>query len=82
MPRTLTHWGTFDLTVRGGALTEVTPVGEDPDPSTIGQNLHELADHPLRIRRPAVRRAFLDEVESGQRSRQSSNRRRGGEPFV
>ena len=82
MPRTLTHWGTFDLTVRGGALTEVTPVGEDPDPSTIGQNLHELADHPLRIRRPAVRRAVLDEVESGQRSRQSSNRRRGGEPFV
>ena len=80
--RTMTHWGTFDLTVQHGRLVNVAPVSEDPDPSDIGQSLHELADHPLRIRRPAVRRGFLDEVESGRRCRAQSGRRRGGEPFV
>ncbi|MEZ5235249.1 MAG: molybdopterin-dependent oxidoreductase [Acidimicrobiales bacterium] len=40
-------------------------------------------DHPLRIRRPAARRGYLDEVESGRRRPEDApDRRRGGEPFV
>lgn len=82
MPTTMTHWGSYEVTVRGGRLLTVTPVSDDPDPSPLGQNLHELADHPLRIRRPAARRGFLDEVQSGRSDHANSARRRGGEPFV
>jgi biotin/methionine sulfoxide reductase len=83
MATTLTHWGTYDVTVTDGRLTAVRPVDTDPDPSPIGANLHELADHPLRIRRPAARRGFLEEVASGRRRRlDAPDRRRGGEPFV
>ncbi len=82
MARAFTHWGTYELTVVDGRLTAVDPIPEDPDPSPIGQGLLDLADHPLRVRRPAVRRGFLDEVSSGRRSRAQSGRRRGAEPFV
>ena len=82
MTRAFTHWGTYDLTVVDGRLVGVEAIAEDPDPSPIGQGLLDLADHPLRVRRPAVRRGFLDEVASGRRARRPSGRRRGAEPFV
>lgn len=82
MARAFTHWGTYDLTVVDGRLVGVDPIAEDPDPSPIGQGLLDLADHSLRVRRPAVRRGFLDEVASGRRSRRDAGRRRGAEPFV
>lgn len=83
MPHAFTHWGTYDVDVdpTGRRLTSVRPIREDPDPSPIGQSLHELVDHPVRLRRPAARRGFLDEVESGRRGR-DRGRRRGAEPFV
>jgi len=82
MPRAFTHWGTYELTVLDGRPTEVRPDPADPDPSPIGVNLLDAGDHPLRVRRPAVRRGFLDEVASGRRGRAASGRRRGAEPFV
>ncbi len=83
MPHAFTHWGTYDVTVDPAArrVTSVRPVREDPDPSPIGQSLHELADHPVRLRRPAARTGFLEEVASGRRGR-DRDRRRGAEPFV
>ncbi len=87
MPTTMTHWGSYEVEVLAGRTLSVAPVGDDPDPSPLGQNLHDLADHPLRIRRPAARRGFLEEVESGRRSGIGAGvggtvRCRGGEPFV
>ena len=64
-----------------GRLVALHPLDGDPDPSPIAQNLLDAVDHPLRIRRPAVRRGFLDEVASGERGRDRL-RRRGAEPFV
>ena len=82
MPRAFTHWGTYEVTVADGRLDTVGPVADDPDPSPLGANLLGLGDHPLRVRRPAVRRGFLDEVATGRRDRAGSGRRRGAEPFV
>ncbi len=81
MPVTLTHWGAYDVTVLGGRRVDVRPVADDPDPSPLGANVAALADHPVRVRRPAVRRGFLDEVASGRRGRRS-DRGRGHDAFV
>ncbi|MCC6435573.1 MAG: molybdopterin-dependent oxidoreductase [Acidimicrobiales bacterium] len=83
MATAFTHWGTYELTVSDGRIDAVRGVAADPDPSPIAQNLLDVADHPLRIRRPAVRRGFLEEVDTGRRSlEEAPARRRGGEPFV
>ncbi|MGE0730498.1 MAG: molybdopterin-dependent oxidoreductase [Acidimicrobiia bacterium] len=83
MATAFTHWGTFELEVADGRITGVRGVAADPDPSPIGQSLLDVHDHPLRIRRPAARRGYLDEVESGRRRPEDAPaRRRGGEPFV
>ena len=73
--------GDVEAEVVDGRLVALHPLDGDPDPSPIAQNLLDAVDHPLRIRRPAVRRGFLDEVASGERGRDRL-RRRGAEPFV
>lgn len=81
MPGTFSHWGAFEVDVAAGGTVALRPVGGDPDPNDLGANQVDSVDHPLRIRRPAVRRGFLDEVASGRRGRDVA-RRRGAEPFV
>ena len=60
MPLTTYHWGTYEIITKDGALTALRPFAEDPDPSRIGPSLVDLLDHPARIKRPAVRRSWLD----------------------
>jgi biotin/methionine sulfoxide reductase len=81
VPLSLSHWGTYDVDVQNGRLVAVRPVPGDPDPSPIGQSLLDTSDHPVRIRRPAARRGWLEELASGRRGRRD-DRHRGGEPFV
>jgi biotin/methionine sulfoxide reductase len=81
MPRTFSHWGAYDVDVDGTGAVDLRPVGEDPDPTPLGANQIDSVDHALRIRRPAVRRGFLAEVESGRRGRRPS-RGRGVDDFV
>lgn len=77
MPRTptLTHWGAYELETDGGRVTEVHPFPGDPDPSPIGRSMRDH-DHPLRVRRPAVRRSWLEEGPG------AATHRRGAEDFV
>lgn len=78
-PRTLTaaHWGVYEVEYddRGNA-SRLHPFAKDPDPSPIG--VHMLSDEVtrLRVRRPAVRKSWL---ESGPGARTEL---RGQEPFV
>ena len=76
MPLTSTHWGTYEVVTSDGRVTEMKPFSEDQDPSPIGSSLPELLDHPTRIRRPAVRRGWLDNGPG------PADGKRGGEPFV
>ena len=71
-----THWGPFRPQMTHGRLTGVTPFELDPDPSPILNSIPDMADHPCRILRPAVRRGYL------QSNGQESSRQRGSEPFV
>jgi biotin/methionine sulfoxide reductase len=73
---TSTHWGVYDVLVEGGKIVRVVPFDRDPDPSPIGQSLQGAMTGPTRIRRPAVRRSYLEGGPS------TANEMRGAEPFV
>ncbi|MEL0304382.1 MAG: molybdopterin-dependent oxidoreductase, partial [Rhodobiaceae bacterium] len=76
MPLTSTHWGTYEVATEKGRVTGLTPFAADDDPSPIGSSLPELLDHPTRIRRPAVRRGWLDHGPG------PADGARGSDPFV
>ncbi len=76
MPLTSTHWGTYEVATEKGRVTGLTPFAADDDPSPIGLSLPELLDHPTRIRRPAVRRGWLDHGPG------PADGARGTDPFV
>ncbi|MBS0245191.1 MAG: molybdopterin-dependent oxidoreductase [Proteobacteria bacterium] len=70
-----THWGTYRAQFEDGRLAALKPIDEDPDPSPLSDGMIDALDSPARIRRPAVRRSFL---ENGHRA----TGKRGAEPFV
>jgi len=78
--RTASHWGTYDLTVRDGAIVGVAPDPDDPDPSPIGRSFADGIAHGSRIRRPAIRRGWLERGPQGRGGLNGGGR--GAEPFV
>ena len=73
---TTAHWGTYYAEVENGKLTGLRDYEKDSSPSIIGQGILEALDDKVRVRRPMVRKGFL---ENGK----SSNRKlRGKEPIV
>ncbi|MDP1964401.1 MAG: molybdopterin-dependent oxidoreductase [Reyranella sp.] len=77
--RTLTtaHWGVYEVEYDDhGQAIRLHPFSKDPDPSPIG--LHMLSDEVarLRVRRPAVRKSWLE------RGPGANSDKRGQEPFV
>ncbi len=71
---TAAHWGIYE--VGAGTPPTLSPWREDPDPNQIG--VHALAPslQAIRVRRPAVRRSWLE------RGPGSAPELRGREPFV
>ena len=77
--RTLTaaHWGVYEVEYDdNGKAMRLHPFSKDPDPSPIG--LHMLSDEVtrLRVRRPAVRKSWLEKGPG------AAPEKRGQEPFV
>ena len=77
--RTLTaaHWGVYEVEYDdNGKAMRLHPFSKDPDPSPIG--LHMLSDEVtrLRVRRPAVRKSWLENGPG------AAPEKRGQEPFV
>jgi biotin/methionine sulfoxide reductase len=77
--RTLTtaHWGVYEVEYDdSGQAVKLHPFSKDPDPSPIG--LHMLSDEVarLRVRRPAVRKSWLENGPG------ANPERRGQDPFV
>lgn len=72
---TASHWGIYEVESEGGQ-PRLAPYAGDPDPNPIG--LHQLDETvaALRVRRPAVRKSWLDGGPG------SNTDRRGREPFV
>jgi biotin/methionine sulfoxide reductase len=62
------HWGAFSGRCEGGKL-EIRPHPNDPNPSPLLGNLPAIADSPVRIRRPAVRRGWLEGIAGNAQNR-------------
>ncbi|HEX2828655.1 MAG TPA: molybdopterin-dependent oxidoreductase [Burkholderiales bacterium] len=73
---TSTHWGVYDVHVERGEIVRVDPFVHDPDPSPIGQSLVGAVTGPVRVRRPAIRRSWLEHGPG------AATEKRGCEPFV
>ena len=58
--RNATQWGVYIVGVEDGRIVDVQGVKEDPDPSDIGRVLLDGVQHKTRIKRPAIRKGWLD----------------------
>jgi len=77
MPRyTATHWGIYQIEQQQGAEPVLNTFTGDPDPSPIGLSMLAASKSDLRVRRPAVRRSWLEHGAG------SNPHLRGKEPFV
>jgi biotin/methionine sulfoxide reductase len=74
--RTATHWGNYIALSVDGRVVGLEPAPEDTNPSPIGDGIVGTLMDGTRIRRPAVRRGWL---EFGPRKNAN---RRGSEDFV
>lgn len=72
--RHLTHFGVLEAESDGTSLSAVTGWAGDPDPRRIVHNVASSQHHPARVKRPAVRRGWLECGPGGQG--------RGDGPFV
>ncbi|MEM5318587.1 molybdopterin-dependent oxidoreductase [Paraburkholderia sp. JHI869] len=73
--QTASHWGVYDVHLKGDEITGVTAFGQDPGPTALMQSLPEMVRSPLRIDQPYVRAGYL-------KKREASRAGRGSEPFV
>ena len=65
----LAHWGAYTAVVENGRLIRCEPFAHDPAPSPMLGAIPAMTYSPLRIRQPAVRRAWLAQRDRTQRGR-------------
>ena len=73
---TATHWGTYYAEVENGKLKAVHDYERDPSPAIIGPGIVDAVDDQARVRRPMVRKSFLEHGIAADPAG------RGAEPFV
>ena len=57
---TSSHWGAFEVVTQDDRIVEARPFGPDPFPTGIFEILPEAVHHRTRVRRPSIRRAWLE----------------------
>ncbi|MCV6584837.1 MAG: molybdopterin-dependent oxidoreductase [Marinibacterium sp.] len=72
---TANHWGLGLARITDGQLEDVQGLTDDPAPSPINHNIAASLSGRARLRRPAVRKGWLDHGPG-------SSRARGTDPFV
>ena len=77
---TATHWGIYEVRREGTDGISMSGFARDPSPSPIGLSMPAAVQGPLRVRKPVVRRSWLEAA----RGQTTDTRRdlRGQEPFV
>lgn len=73
---TATHWGSYKATVRQGKVIDLSPMVEGDEMSTMSASMIGALDGKSRIRRPAIRKSWLENGPGG------NGHLRGTEPFV
>jgi biotin/methionine sulfoxide reductase len=71
---TTSHWGAYRVQAEAGGEIVVTPHPDDPAPSPLLGNIAGALWHATRVRRPAVRRGWLERGPG-------PSDRRGHDPF-
>ena len=66
------HWGTFRARPTASGL-EITPFADDPAPSDLLANIPASLTHPARLRRPLVRRGWLQDGPGPDKRRGSDS---------
>ena len=74
--RTATHWGIYEVEVENDEVVNVYSINEDPVPSPAMYALKEAASHSSRIDQPYVRKGWLDNPDTRERTK------RGNDEFV
>lgn len=64
---TSSHWGAFKVTTANDKVVAVEPFTADPNPSAISHILPAAIHHRSRIKRPAIRRSWLEGRNRDQR---------------
>ncbi len=64
------HWGTYTLLVKDGEIVGAEPFADDPAPSPIIQSVKHWADPTHRILQPMVRKSWLHDRATKDRSDQ------------
>ena len=77
---TTSHWGAYSVRADSGGGIAVTPHPADPAPSPLLGNVAGALRHRTRVRRPAIRRGWLERASRGLDPVPTD--RRGTEPFV
>lgn len=73
------HWGAYEVVREQGVAVGLRGNRFDPDPSPIGLSMWQAYQSALRVRKPAFRAGWLDDL---QRGRHGSSSERGKQPFV
>ena len=73
---TANNWGTYEVELRDGKVTELHGLPNDPSPSPIGAGAVDTLDNAVRIPQPMVRKGYLDNGPG------NNGDGRGREPFV
>ena len=76
MKFTAAHWGTYKVSKDEGGKFKLLPFSQDKDPSDIGKGIESAVQHSSRIRKPAVRKGWL------QSKNKRKNAKRGEDEFV
>lgn len=81
---TATHWGIYEVAWENGEAVALEGFSRDPSPSPIGLSMLEAVKGPLRVRKPSVRRGWLEAVRRGESPAGTATRRelRGQDEFV
>ena len=74
---TANHWGTYEVELRDGKVSQLHGLDSDPSPSPIARGAIDTLDNACRIPQPMVRKGYLD---NGPQSGGGAGR--GREPFV
>ncbi|MBS9717552.1 molybdopterin-dependent oxidoreductase [Pseudohalocynthiibacter aestuariivivens] len=57
---TSSHWGAFEVDVESGRIVATRPFSQDPHPSAIPDILPAAVHHHTRVKRPSIRRGWME----------------------
>ena len=64
---TSAHWGTYEVSKGVGNKFKLLPFKEDKNPSEIGRGMESALESNSRIRKPSIRKGWLEHKNNRKR---------------